>query len=651
MLTGNVRRRPIATVLVAVTVLATLLLTAAPAGAVPITSAGPLTRVETTPDLNCAVDHAGDASPEFFDDTACATLLASGGTLFGPANIPAGGATEPKTAFTPVSQTAVTGSGSATDPFTIVTVVDLGASGLRITQTDTYEIGQEAYRTDVTVQNRTDASTTAILYRAGDCFLQDSDAGFGASDPSTGSVSCVAAVDDGAGGFIPGSRIEQWFPLSPGSHFLEDAYSSVWAAIGSQAPFDDRCAACADRVDNGAGLSWSLSIPAGGAVTRSHLTVFSPLGRAPLSTEKTADSATAQAGAADGYTITIRNPNTVAVTLDAITDRLPAGFVYTPGSTTGATTADPSVVGRDLTWSGPIAVAASGSASIHFGVTVAAAPGDYFNEAGGSAEGFTVVSSGPTARITVAGSAGVPGAPTNVHAVPGDGSALVTWTPPDDDGGSPIDRFDVSCTATDDDGDVHSATAPGDATSVQVSGLTNGTEYRCEASAHNAAGSGPTSDPSDPVTPGGSSTSQEVDPAVGGTIDLPGTVGTSARMVLPAQDAPGPPVTATMSLFGTPGEVDATCGGNPCIGQGIEWGLSDPTAFKRIRIVFFEDPALVVGHDLGTAPVYKDGIAIGPCTKVNGRRVPPCVYARKLLKDGRWKITVIATGEDPKGRI
>ena len=40
----------------------------------------------------------------------------------------------------------------------------------------------------------------------------------------------------------------------------------------------------------------------------------------------------------------------------------------------------------------------------------------------------------------------VPGAPTNVVAAPGNGSATVSWTPPTDDGGAPITgyRVDVS---------------------------------------------------------------------------------------------------------------------------------------------------------------------------------------------------------------
>ena len=156
----------------------------------------------------------------------------------------------------------MTGSGTSSDPFTIVTVVSLGTSGLRITETDSYVVGEESYRTDVTVTNLSETPKTATLYRAGDCFLQNSDLGFGSADPSTGAVSCVAGVDDGNGNIVPGPRIEQWFPLSAGSHYLEDDFDSVWSAIGAQTPFTDSCAECANYVDNGAGLSWDLT-PAG----------------------------------------------------------------------------------------------------------------------------------------------------------------------------------------------------------------------------------------------------------------------------------------------------------------------------------------------------------------------------------------------------
>ncbi len=116
-----------------------------------ISSAGPLTRIEISTDLNCAVDHVGDVAPEFFGDTACGTLIATGGTLYGPADIPAGSSASPRTAFTPISQSGVTGSGTAADPYRIVTVVALGSTGLQVTETDSYVVGLETYRTDVAI--------------------------------------------------------------------------------------------------------------------------------------------------------------------------------------------------------------------------------------------------------------------------------------------------------------------------------------------------------------------------------------------------------------------------------------------------------------------------------------------------------------------
>jgi uncharacterized repeat protein (TIGR01451 family) len=394
-----------------------------------ILSAGPLTRVEISDDLNCTVDHTGDTFPEFYNGTACGTLVAVGGTLFGPLNIPAGGAAAPRTGFTPISQSAVLGAGTSADPYRIVTVVGLGSTSVQVTETDSYIVGQETYRTDVAIANSGGVAADAILYRAGDCYLQNSDQGFGAFDATTGAVSCVAGVDNG-NGIVPGTRIEQWYPLSAGSSYYEAYFSSVWSHIGTQTAFPNTCEQCANYIDNGAGLSWSVTIPAGGSVTRSNLTVFSPLGVTPLTTAKTASLPSVAAGAADTYTITVSNPNIIAATLASISDTLPAGFSYTSGSTTGATTTDPSVVGQVLTWNGPFPVAASGSVSLTFGVTVSSTAGMYTNVAEAAAQGqFTVVGTGPTAPVTVT-------APTQAHLTlgksvdnTGGGTALATaWT-------------------------------------------------------------------------------------------------------------------------------------------------------------------------------------------------------------------------------
>ena len=395
-------------------------------GSQAITSSGPLTTVAITGDLNCSVNHTGDAAGEFFAETACGTLVAVGGTLFGPSDIPSGESATPRTAFTPVSQSAVSGAGTLADPFTILTVVDLGTTGLRLTETDSYVVGEESYRTEIQIANGGAASQDLNLYRAGDCFLQDSDVGFGSVEPATGAVACTT-------GITPGSRIEQWFPISPGSHYYEADFDEVWTRIGAQLPFPDTCR-CSESVDNGAGLSWGATIPAGESINRSHLTTFSPLGRFPLATTKTADSASVGPGSANGYTITVSNPNATEVSLSSITDALPAGFTYTTGSTTGATTADPSTSGQVLTWAGPIAVPAAsgdvpGTVSLHFGVTASTTAGDYFNNAEAQSADYTVVPTGDTARVTVSQSMQEVTIDTVSDPLlgPGESSTDVTW--------------------------------------------------------------------------------------------------------------------------------------------------------------------------------------------------------------------------------
>lgn len=90
-----------------------------------------------------------------------------------------------------------------------------------------------------------------------------------------------------------------------------------------------------------------------------------------------------------------------------------------------------------------------------------------------------------------------PEAPTNVVSAPGDGSATVSWSPGDDNG-SAVTNFTVTRfpggTAV---------TAAGNARSVVVTGLTNGTAYTFVVTATNAVGTSSASAPSSPVVPAG----------------------------------------------------------------------------------------------------------------------------------------------------
>ena len=200
----------------------------------------------------------------------------------------------------------------------------------------------------------------------------------------------------------PAGRIEQFIPLNGGNNYYESGYNSVWAWIGTHAAFPDTCD-CTTQEDNGTGISWTITVPANGSVQRSHLTVYSPVGAQPLFVTKTADAASANPGAADGYTITITNPNGADATLNSITDTLPAGFTYTAGSSTGVTTADPTVAAQVLTWAGPFNAPAGGSVTLHFGVTVSSVDGTYTNQATADAGAVSVAGTGPTAPVTIGG--------------------------------------------------------------------------------------------------------------------------------------------------------------------------------------------------------------------------------------------------------
>ena len=291
---------------VAAVVLALVLPLAAPAivsAQEEITAPGPLTQITITPDLNCQVRHRADDAPEFFggEPGACGTFVSVDGTLYSPASVPAGSPAV-GTPFTPVSQD-VSGAGTDASPFRITTVVRLGDTGLTLTEVDSYVVGVEHYQTDVQLSAEdTDGPVDAIIYRAGDCFLQNADEGFGSVDPPSGAVRCVAAADPNAPVPVPGPRIEEWVPLSPGSRYLHGGFFDVWSAIGAQEPFANTCQ-CDEYLDNGAGLRWSVTVPEGGSVTVSHVTNFSPAGRSIVAVPSSIPAGSAAGIAAVGAAI------------------------------------------------------------------------------------------------------------------------------------------------------------------------------------------------------------------------------------------------------------------------------------------------------------------------------------------------------------
>lgn len=124
-------------------------------------------------------------------------------------------------------------------------------------------------------------------------------------------------------------------------------------------------------------------------------------GATVLSVAKTTSTALVFPSGLVAYEIVINNPSASPVSLTSITDSLPSEFAYVEGTTTGATSVDPILVGGDLVWQGPFALPANGSVSLSFAARASSVLGQHWNNASATAVGASVTPSGPTAPVTI----------------------------------------------------------------------------------------------------------------------------------------------------------------------------------------------------------------------------------------------------------
>jgi hypothetical protein len=164
----------------------------------------------------------------------------------------------------------------------------------------------------------------------------------------------------------------------------------------------------------------------------------------------------------------------------------PGGTVGTAYSHTFVATANPaatfSVVGGAL----PPGLSINSASGVLSGTPTAA--GTFLATIGATNYGGTGTQS---ISITIAPT--VPGAPIIGTATPGNGLAVIAFSPPASDGGAAISSYTATCNPG-------AVTATRQASPITVSGLANGTTYSCTVTATNAAGTGAASAPAS-VTP------------------------------------------------------------------------------------------------------------------------------------------------------
>jgi hypothetical protein len=189
-------------------------------------------------------------------------FVSMSGVVYGPDfdNHPCGSASNSYTPWTEVSLSAVTGTGTAGDPFTVVIVVDAGATGLRMTETLTYVAGASQFNASLVFSNLGNATLTWDTFHGADLYLADNDAGFatlqGTSAGGRGAdASCIQL-----------QYVILFLTPTPAERWAGEGYSTIWDEIS--AGNLSNIIESAICQDNGAAVEWTQrTLTPGGSLT------------------------------------------------------------------------------------------------------------------------------------------------------------------------------------------------------------------------------------------------------------------------------------------------------------------------------------------------------------------------------------------------
>jgi hypothetical protein len=216
------------------------------------------------------------------------------------------------------------------------------------------------------------------------------------------------------------------------------------------------------------------------------------------------------AGDTSGLLVSSLGTAATSVAISCAPNPVPAGNPATCAATVTDTSDNPSPPGGQVSFStdGPGSFTGSGSCQLSplaGSSSQASCQLDYTQDQPGSADitasyaGDSTHAASTSGLLTQTVNPAAPDAPEDVSATAGNGSATVSWSPPDADGGSPVTSYTV--TATDVTNAANGGQAvTGPASPLTVTGMTGGDSYDFTVTATNTAGASPPSTPSNVVT-------------------------------------------------------------------------------------------------------------------------------------------------------